>query len=223
MPSLSTVESLQASLEPLESLRGEQSQLETWVNDSFQALENLHSELAEWQSDLARKQTELDLREDTLEKCRVEEHDIGEKVGQWKKELAQARVELRQLEEENAEQLQDLEKLECRQAILETELKVATTRTEEISATLASERAATADEQQQWRVEFQKIRLLLEKQCNLLAHHLGEVEELQDEETLDVPVDLETASRNAILRRRAQSRRAAKNRKQRDDKDSSPT
>ena len=60
------IDSLQATLEPLEALHGEHSQLEAWVHDSFSALEKLHSELTEWQSELARKQTELDLREDSL-------------------------------------------------------------------------------------------------------------------------------------------------------------
>ena len=71
------IETLQATLEPLAALQGEHTQLEAWVNDSCQALENLHGELAEWQNELARKQTELDLREDALEKCRIQDSRSG--------------------------------------------------------------------------------------------------------------------------------------------------
>ena len=79
-----TLESLQTTLEPLADLHGQHNQLESWVNDSCQALEKLHGELAEWQNELARKQTELDLREDALEKCQSQEEELGTQVEQWK-------------------------------------------------------------------------------------------------------------------------------------------
>ncbi|HCK42494.1 MAG: hypothetical protein CMJ72_03670 [Planctomycetaceae bacterium] len=219
MPSLDTYESLQASLEPLKSLRGEQSQLESWVNESFHALEKLHGELTDWQSELARKQTELDLREDNLEKCHSEEQDLEGKIAQWKEELGQARSELQLLEEENTEQLQELEKLERRQALLEAELKVATQRTEEISATLAAERAEATEEKKQWRKEFSQMRLLLEKHCSMLASHLGESDTNTSESTLEASFETDAPSRIAALRRRAQSRRAAKKRNNQDNEE----
>jgi len=223
MPRVDTFESLQASLEPLESLRGEQTQLESWVNESFQSLETLHGELTEWQSELARKQTALDLREDALEKCQFEEHDIEGKAAQWKEELAQARAELQLLEDDNIEQLQELEKLERRQAILEAELKVASQRTEEVRAALAAERAEAAEERQQWRKEFAQMRQLLEKHCNRLAGHLGEPADTERDLTPEISMEFDTTSRSATLRRKAQSRRAAKSHNQHSDEDPSPS
>ena len=220
MPSLDSFESLQATLEPLEALRGEHSQLESWVNESFQALEKLHGELTVWQSDLARKQTDLDLREDALERCQGEEQDIEGKVSNWKQDLAQARSELEQLEEENTEQLQELGKLQRRQAILEAELKVATQRTEETCATLAAERAEAAQQQQAWQTEFSQMRRLLKKHCDMLSSHLGPTAPAEPEETT---LDSDTTSRSAALRRRAKSRRAEKNRKYTENEDPSPS
>ena len=219
MPAFETLESLQSSLEPLEALRGEHSQLESWVNESFRALEKLHGELTDWQSELARKQTELDLREDALEKCHLEGEDLDGKVEQWKHELGDARREIEQLEDENSEQLQELENLERRQAVLEAELRVASQRTEEISATLEVERAQASEEHEVWRTEFQQLRRLLEKHCSMLAVHLGEAPHAELDEAFESSVDLDPASRSAALRRKAHSRRAAKNRKHREGED----
>jgi hypothetical protein len=47
-------------------LAGERSQLESWVRESFAAMDSLHDELAQWQRDLARQQAELDQREAAL-------------------------------------------------------------------------------------------------------------------------------------------------------------
>ena len=55
-----TLESLQEALDPLGTLQSEQAELGSWIHDSFTALEKLHAELTQWQSELARKETELD-------------------------------------------------------------------------------------------------------------------------------------------------------------------
>ncbi|MCG8450464.1 MAG: hypothetical protein MI725_12920 [Pirellulales bacterium] len=219
MPTFSTLESLQNSLEPLEALHGEHSQLESWVNESFQSLEKLHGELTDWQSELARKQTELDLREDALEKSRQGEPGIEGKVDPWKEKLVEAQQEIEQLEEENSQQLQELENLERRQAILETELKIATQRTEEIGEALESERAQASAERQRWREEFQQMRCLLEKHYDMLVSYMGEALPTTPGESSESPLALESTSRRAALRRRAQSRRAAKNRKSSDNEE----
>jgi len=218
MSTSETIESIQATLQPLEDLQGEQTQLEAWVHDSFSALEKLHEELSEWQTELARKQTEIDLREDALEKSQEHESDLGTHVTQWKKDLAEAREEVQQLEEENTEQLQELEKLERGHDLLETELKLASQRTEDLSAALEAERGRVSQEHGQWASEFQKIRRLVEKQGLLLEEHLGE-EKLSaapsEEEAVASAVEGDISSRSAEFRRRAQSRRAAKRRRQR--------
>ena len=51
-----SVEALRSALTPVEALRGEQSQLESWVLESFASVDSLQSELADWQRDLTRQQ-----------------------------------------------------------------------------------------------------------------------------------------------------------------------
>ncbi len=220
MPASETIESIQSTLQPLGELQGEQTQLETWVHDSFDALEKLHGELSDWQTELARKQTELDLREDSLEKCREQEGDLETQVIQWKRDLDEAREEIQQLEEENTEQLKELENLERRHALLEAERNAASQRTEDLSLALEAERARTNQEQGQWAEEFQEIRQLLEQQCVLLEEHLDDdkleiARDIEEAEPLTAVVEGEISSRSAELRRRAQMRRAAKRRRQR--------
>jgi len=223
MSTLEAIESIQAALEPLEALQGEHTQLESWVHDSFGALEKLHGDLSEWQSELARKQTDLDLREDALEAFQGKKEDLDQLVDQWKRDLESAQEEVRQLEDENGEQLQELEELERRYLLLESELRTTRERTEKLTAALEEERSRTTDEQDRWAQEFQELRSLLKEQHNLLIDHI-------DEECVDSSVEsseanteslteLDSASRSSELRRRAQSRRAAKRRQQRSPKE----
>lgn len=53
---------LHSTLAPVDELRGEHSQLESSVRESFAALETLHDDLAEWQRELTREQAEFDQR-----------------------------------------------------------------------------------------------------------------------------------------------------------------
>ena len=206
---IETLESLQTTLEPLADLHGQHNQLESWVNDSCQSLEKLHGELAEWQTELARKQTELDLREDALEKCQVQEEELGGQVEQWKADLTAAQQEAKQLGEENTDQFEQLEQLERRCIELEAELKVSQQRSDELTATLEAERAHAAQEQAQWKEEFKGMRDLLDKQCSLLATQLKPGDKPKDvSKTTDKPEEL--AARRLELRRRAQKRLAAK-------------
>ncbi len=218
MSTSETIESIQATLQPLEELQGEQTQLEAWVHDSFSALEKLHEELSEWQTELARKQTEIDLREDALEKCQEHEIDLDTHAAQWKRDLAEAREEIQQLEEENTEQLQELERLERGHDLLEAELKLARQSIEDLSVALEAERGRVSQEHSQWASEFQKIRRLVEKQGLLLEEHLGE-EKLSaapsEEAAVASSVEGDISSRSAEFRRRAQSRQAAKRRRRR--------
>ena len=177
MSTLEAIESIQAALEPLEALQGEHTQLESWVHDSFGALEKLHGDLSEWQSELARKQTDLDLREDALEKCLGQGEDLDQLAEQWKSDLNAAREEIQQLEDENGDQLQELEKLERQHLLLESELRNTREHAEKLTAAIEEERARTTDEQQRWTVEFQQLRGLLEEQHDLLLSHIKQDEE----------------------------------------------
>lgn len=218
------VDSLQATLEPLEALQGEHSQLEAWVHDSFSALEKLHSELTEWQSELARKQTELDLREDSLSRAEsrpAAPSESSEQFGLLQQELTEAREEAQQLEEESAEQLQEMENMELKLVQLDEELKSAQKRYTELSQLLEAERARAAQEEHHWQCEMRDMRRLLEKQCSLLEDRIRDSREGTEAEaghpTEVAPnSDTEATSRTAELRRRAKSRWAAKLRKHRE-------
>jgi len=214
-----TLESLQATLEPLAAMQGEHTQLEAWVNNSCQALENLHGELAEWQNELARKQTKLDLREDALEKCQHQEEEISTQVEQWKADLAAAREEAGQLKEENVDQLQQLQQLERQCIELEAELKLAQQRSAELSQALEAERARAQTEQTQWKEEFKGMRELLDKQCSLLASQLTSGDPSARGARA---ASAEASQRSLELRRRAQSRLAAK-RQQQDPEEPNPS
>ncbi len=219
---IETLVSLQATLEPFTELHGQHNQLESWVNDSCQALEKLHGELAQWQNELARKQTELDLREDALEKCQSQEEELGGQVEQWKADLATARQEAQQLGEESTDQLEQLEQLERRCIELEAELKVSQQRSEELTATLEAERAHTAEEQAQWKEEFKGMRDLLDKQCSLLATQLKPGEKPPETHQAATPAEkTEVSARSQELRRRVQARLAAKRRQQQQEQQDS--
>ena len=218
MSTLEAIESIQAAMEPLEALQGEHTQLEAWVHDSFGALEKLHGDLSDWQTELARKQTELDLREDELEKCQGNTEGLDKLSLQWKKDLELAREEVLQLEDENAEQLLELEKLERSHLQLEAELEAARERTQKLADALEAERARTAEDQHRWEGEFQQLREMLAEQHQLLSQHFG-----TDHHEPPLPAsshEIEITSRTAELKRRAQSRRAAKRRQQRNTQDS---
>ncbi len=209
--------SFQESLQPLAELTGQHNQLEAWVNDSCQALEKLHGELAEWQNELARKQTELDLREDALEKYQENEDELGSQVDEWKAELEAAQLELQQVSDENTDHLEQLEQLERRCIELESELKLAQQRSAELAETLEAERARAAEEQVQWKAEFKGMRDLLDKQCSLLATQLKPGE--KPDRPAVAAVGVEASARSQELRRRAQLRLAAKRRQQQDQDD----
>ena len=218
------VDSLQATLEPLESLHGGQSQLEAWVQDSFSALEKLHSELTEWQSELARKQTEIDLREDAISRTESQtiDGDAEEQIAHWQRELAEAREETQLLEEENAEQLQELENMELKFVKMEKELQDAGKRFAEVNQSLDLERVRSAEEQNQWQGEFRDMRRMMEKQYSLLEERVRDSRDSAEGEA-DSATDPgkgdsngEATSRTAELRRRAKARLAAKLRKHKD-------
>ncbi|MCH7751451.1 MAG: hypothetical protein IH898_04780 [Planctomycetes bacterium] len=218
------VDSLQATLEPLESLHGEHSQLEAWVHDSFSALEKLHSELTEWQSELARKQTEIDLREDAISRSDSQtiDGDAEEQIAHWQRELAEAREETQQLEEENAEQLQELENMELKFVQMENELQDAQKRSAEVNQLLELERVRSTEEQHQWQGEFRDMRRLMEKQYSLLEKRVRDSRDSAEGEADSAAgpgagdSNGEATSRTAELRRRAKSRLAAKLRKHKD-------
>ena len=213
------VESLHDKLDPIEALQGEHTQLESWVHDSFSALEKLHRELTEWQSELARKQTELDLREDAISRTEAETvgGDAAHQIATWRQRLNESQQETRQLESESAEQLQELENMELQMVQLEKELNSARKRILELTQLLESERCRASEEQHQWQGEFRDMRRLLEKQCTLLEDRIRDSRESAELDPDADPNEEGTLSRTAELRRRAKSRRVAKLRKHQEE------
>ena len=223
-----TVESLQATLEPLEGLHEEQSQLEVWVHDSFAALEKLHSELTEWQSELARKQTELDLREDAIRRSeeQIVDGDSAEKIERWKRELEESRTDTQALEEENAEQLQELENMEIMLVQMEKQLQSAEKKSTDLTHLLEAERTRSDHEQHQWQGEFKEMRRLLDKQCSLLEDRIRDSRETTSEEEGEHPDvaggegnGAESISGTVELLRRAKLRREARLRRHQEEGD----
>jgi chromosome segregation ATPase len=200
-----SIESLRQALAPVEALRGEQSQLETWVRESFSTMDALHGELSDWQRDLTRQQALLDQREAALADL-TQAHE-AEAVAKLEQQLAQARDETRQLEDENSEQLQALEELDRQLAIVKAELRMANKHADELSRNLSA--------------ELQALRRLLEWQGTMLdqltgspAEHVEEsiAVECTSTDCIDEMHGDATQSQGtadvAELRRRANSRRA---------------
>jgi chromosome segregation ATPase len=197
MPNSETIESIQATLQPLEQLQGEQTQLETWVNDSFTALEKLHEELTEWQTELARKQTELDLREDALDQCQQEGGDLGERAVQWKRQLDEARNEISQLEEESNEQIQELENSEKNYHSVNLELNILKNQNVEMSTCIEVEKSKSDQQKDQLADEFHELRLLVEKQSLLLTERLEEDGSSPKSDPEECPAASDTSPRSA--------------------------
>jgi chromosome segregation ATPase len=221
MSTVETLESLQVALEPLEVLQNEQVELGAWIHDSFSALEKLHEELTQWQSELARKETELDLRQDAIGKSKTAEKGLQKLTTQLEQQLAASQLELQQLEEENGEQLQEYEKLEARFTQLEVDCQVVRQRNAELEAALAAERKRTASTTQQCENEIRELRNDFEKHFQQLAEQIEKVSlGAQEHQESNTPLSAGAAhAKSAELRRRAQSRREAKRKDDNDNQD----
>ena len=205
-----SIETLREALAPVEALRGEHSQLESWVRESFTAMDALHGELSDWQRDLTRQQAQLDQREAALQEG-TQAHE-SEAVAACEQQLSQSRDETRQLEEENAEQLQALEELDRQLAIAKAELRMVAKHAEERAASLEMERERADEERRMWAGELREMRRVLERLS--ASPHSAEAADSGDCTTAsaadDDPTDeSDVGARAAELRRRANSRRAA--------------
>lgn len=203
MVELRSVETLREALAPVEALRGEQSELEAWVRESFTTLETLHGELSDWQRDLIRQEALLDQRQAAID----DRSESFAATVELERRLAAAEEENRQLLEENNDQLQSLDSLERQLAIAKTELRLL-------------QRAA--EEHRAWHGELREMRQAMEMQAGLLRQltqtHLS-VDALatidQSAEGADLPESSDVAGAScsaADLRRRADLRRAASRR-----------
>lgn len=198
-----------ASLESLrEALQGEHSQLENWVQESFAAMDSLHSELADWQRDLTRQQALLDQREAALSEGLAASESAA--VGTLEARLSEAQAEISQLEEENAEQLHAIEELDRNLALVKAELRSANKRADELAASLEAERERAAEDHRHLGSELREVRRLLERQGSVLDR-LAEVSHEGGVSTAEEAPDdgpLHTDGLAAELLRRATHRRA---------------
>jgi chromosome segregation ATPase len=164
-----SLDALQSALEPVDALRGEQSQLESWIRESTAALEALHDDLNAWQRDLTRQQAELDQRQAALDDAAAHAADEGRQAAALAAELAQLQGEYRQLEEENAEQAQALGNLDRQLVAAQTELRTARKHAEELADALDRERERELDQHRLWAGEFRDMRRLLARQGEMLV------------------------------------------------------
>src|SRR6185295_10067654 len=86
--------------------------------------------------------------------------------------LAKSQEEARQLEQENAEQLQALDDLERQLVAAQAELRTVRMHGDEVALALETERERAADEQRQWGGELRDMRRLL-LQHNAMLISLG--------------------------------------------------
>lgn len=205
--SISTsIETLREALAPVEALRGEHSQLESWVRESFIAMDALHGELSDWERDLTRQQAQLDQREaalqDQTQACE------SEATAALEQRLSQSRDEMRHLEEENAEQLQALEQLDRQLTIAKAELRLVAKHAEERATSLETERARADEHRSLWTDELRELRQALQRLAGAppTAAAADLPGSLSDDDLGD---ESDVGARAAELRRRANSRRAA--------------
>lgn len=222
MPAAPPKDAIRDALAPVDALRGEQSQLETWVSESIAGLESLNHELTEWQRELARQQAQIDQREAAVTEAESADRDAAQRLAVATERLNRNEEELRALEEENAEQLQTLGDLERQLSAASAELKILRKHAQDLSTTLESERRHAHEEHRQVAGELKEVRRLLERHTDLLDDIAGAVDHQSSRAEVDNAsaetscsgADAEQtellAARAAELRRRATSRRAGR-------------
>lgn len=187
---MSTIESLQSLhevLEPLGVSRNENEDLGEWIHDSFSALEKLHEELTQWQSELARKETELNLRTDALEKSPRDQTEVQHQIDQLEGDLATAREDARLLEKEKAQQLVDYENLVSKYAQIKSDLHDAHEQVAQLVDTIESQRHSAEKDRELWQKEFRDLHNALEKHNANLLVKLDQLICLQQESTNTEP------------------------------------
>ncbi len=214
---MSTIESLQSLhevLEPLGVSRNETDDLGDWIHDSFSALEKLHEELTQWQSELARKETELNLRTDALEKSPRDKSEVQQQLEKLEGELAAAQEDTRLLEKEKAQQLVDYENLVNKYAQLKSDLHDAHEQIAQLVDTIESQRHRAEKDRELWLSEFRELHAALkEHNTNLLAKvdqlicYQQESKKTEPDSSQTVPSSVKPNQ----LRQRAKLRRKPKN------------
>ncbi len=214
-----SIDILNSALAPVEELRG---QFEASLRESFAELDALYDELTEWQRDLTREQAELDQRAAAVADAEARTSiDPGE-LADAQQQLVLAQEYSRQLEEENADQLQTLEDLERQLVAAQAELRTVRKHADELTVALETERVRAVDEHRLWSGELRDMRRMMELQAGMLESLGGKpaVDEGRDDaadadeahasdDAGEAPAALnDAAARAAEFRRRATSRRA---------------
>ncbi|TWU28565.1 hypothetical protein [Bythopirellula polymerisocia] len=213
MSTIQSFETLQEVLEPLGAIRNENDDLGEWIHDSFAALEKLHEELTQWQSELARKETELNLRADSLEKYPQIESDVQTHLAQLENELASVKEESKKLEEANSGQLLEFEELESECTKLKEELATAHEQINQLESSLVFEQQRSGADRELWQEEFRQLRDALDEYHARLFTRLEKVTIRNEEAVSDQPIPTTSArsiAKSAELRQSAKSRRKPK-------------
>jgi septal ring factor EnvC (AmiA/AmiB activator) len=216
-----SLDDLQTALEPVDALRGEHSQLETWIHESTAALEALHEDLTAWQRDLTRQQAELDQRKAALDEAETQAAAEGRDAATLTEKLAKTQGECRQLEEDNADQAQTIGDLERQLVAAQTELRSVRKHVDELADSLDDQRERELDEHRLWASEFRDMRRLLARQGEMLVS-LGAAVPPDENDDQDAAASVSAAAegdeanqatgdataRTADVRRRGAPRRA---------------
>jgi chromosome segregation ATPase len=163
-----SLDAVRSALAPVDALRGEHSQLENWVRESFSTLETLHHELTEWQRDLTRQQAQLDQREASVGEAEEQTRTEHSQAVDLERQLAEARGELGQLLSDKAEQLETRATLERQLAATQTELQLVRQWADEQADTVDAERQRAIKEHRTLASELREMRRALERQSDML-------------------------------------------------------
>jgi hypothetical protein len=190
-------------------------------------------EACQLETTLLQCQTSLAALESTQNSASEQQQQLSQQYEQACQEQTQVLKEVHQMEEENTAQAQELEELERASAAAQAELNAVREHSEQLSQSLKSEQLRSAEQQEQWSSELKEMRLLLGRQCDLLARGSEETStqdsmevkiEPISEQNAEPPVreaEKNSSSENSLtpkdkrideIRRRAKSRRASKRR-----------
>jgi hypothetical protein len=190
-------------------------------------------EACQLETTLLQCQASLAALESNQNSANEQQQQLSQQYEQACQEQTQVLKEVHQMEEENTAQAQELEELERAAAAAQAELNAVREHSEQLSQSLKSEQLRSAEQQEQWSSELKEMRLLLGRQCDLLARGSEEtstqasmeakIEPIpeQNAEPLVREAEKNSSSENSLtpkdkrideIRRRAKSRRASKRR-----------
>ncbi|MEO2047984.1 MAG: hypothetical protein ABGX16_15610 [Pirellulales bacterium] len=239
--SFSALERLHSELDEWQrELTEQQTDLDSNLANELGSSEQLEQErdlalqeACQLETTLEQSQASLAALESNQNSSNEQQQQLSQQYEQACQELSQVLKEVQQLEEENSAQAQELEELERATTTAQAELNAIRKHSEQLSQSLKSEQLRSAEQQEHWSSELKEMRLLLGRQCDMLARGSEETStqasveakiEPVPEQNVEPPVreaEKNISSENSLtpkdkrideIRRRAKSRRASKRR-----------